>query len=121
MYGHQGKLFKVDLTRGHIEEEVYSADYAEMFPGGNGFAAKMIWDSVPVGADPLGPENAVVFTVGPLQTRLFGGQAAGTWPPSRRSPAFSATPIMAASLLLPRRERVTTPFLSMGPLQNLCT
>jgi aldehyde:ferredoxin oxidoreductase len=77
MYGHQGKLLKVNLSDGHIEEESYSADYAEKFLGGNGFAAKMIWDSVPADADPLEPENAVVFTAGPLTDTLVWGSSRG--------------------------------------------
>jgi aldehyde:ferredoxin oxidoreductase len=77
MYGHQGKLLKVNLSDGHIEEENFSADYAEKFLGGNGFAAKMIWDSVPADADPLGPENAVVFTAGPLTDTLIWGSSRG--------------------------------------------
>ena len=36
MYGHQGKLLKVNLSSGHIEEESYGADFAKMFLGGNG-------------------------------------------------------------------------------------
>ena len=77
MYGHQGKLLTVDLTSGHIEEETYTADYAEMFLGGNGFAAKMIFDKVPADADPLGPKNAVVFTVGPLTDTPVWGSSRG--------------------------------------------
>ena len=77
MYGHQGKLLKVNLSDGHVEEESYSADYAEMFLGGNGFAAKMICDSVPADADPLGPENTVVFTVGPLTDTPVWGSSRG--------------------------------------------
>jgi aldehyde:ferredoxin oxidoreductase len=77
MYGHQGKLLKVNLSDGHVEEESYSADYAEMFLGGNGFAAKMIFDTVPADADPLGPENAVVFTVGPLTDTPVWGSSRG--------------------------------------------
>jgi aldehyde:ferredoxin oxidoreductase len=77
MYGHQGKLLTVDLSNGHIEEEVYGADYAEMFLGGNGFAAKMICDNVPADADPVGPENAVVFTVGPLTDTPVWGSSRG--------------------------------------------
>jgi aldehyde:ferredoxin oxidoreductase len=77
MYGHQGKLLKVNLSDGHIEEESYTADYAEMFLGGNGFAAKMIYDRVPADADPLGPENAVVFTVGPLTDTPVWGSSRG--------------------------------------------
>jgi aldehyde:ferredoxin oxidoreductase len=77
MYGHQGKLLRVDLSSGHIEEESYTADYAKMFLGGNGFAAKMICDSVPADAYPLGPENAVVFTVGPLTDTPVWGSSRG--------------------------------------------
>ena len=77
MYGHQGKLLKVNLSDGHVEEESYRADYAEMFLGGNGFAAKMIFDNVPADADPLGPENAVVFTVGPLTDTPVWGSSRG--------------------------------------------
>jgi aldehyde:ferredoxin oxidoreductase len=77
MYGYQGKLLKVNLSDRHIEEESYTADYAEMFLGGNGFAAKMICDSVPADADPLGPENRVVFTVGPLTDTPVWGSSRG--------------------------------------------
>ncbi len=77
MYGHQGKLLKVNLSSGHIEEERYTADYVEMFLGGNGFAAKLICDSVPADADPFGPRNAVVFTVGPLTDTPVWGSSRG--------------------------------------------
>ncbi len=77
MYGHQGKLLRVDLSSGHMEEETYTAEFAEMFLGGNGFAAKMIFDSVPADADPLGPGNAVVFTVGPLTDTPVWGSSRG--------------------------------------------
>lgn len=77
MHGHQGKILKVDLTQGHIEEENYSADYAEMFLGGNGFAAKIIYDNVPSHTEPFGPENAVVFTVGPITDTPVWGSSRG--------------------------------------------
>jgi aldehyde:ferredoxin oxidoreductase len=77
MYGHQGKLLNVDLTSGHTEVQSYTAGYAERFLGGNGFAAKLIFDSVPADADPLGPDNAVVFTVGPLTDTPVWGSSRG--------------------------------------------
>jgi aldehyde:ferredoxin oxidoreductase len=77
MYGHQGKVLRVNLCDGRIEEESYGSDYAKRFLGGNGFAAKMICDSVPADADPLGPENAVVFTVGPLTDTPVWGSSRG--------------------------------------------
>lgn len=47
MYGHNGKIMWVDLTRREIREELYNETFARMFLGGNGFAAKMIHDTVP--------------------------------------------------------------------------
>ena len=36
------------------------------FVGGKGFGAKLLHDLVPAGADPLGPENVLMFMTGPL-------------------------------------------------------
>jgi len=36
------------------------------FVGGKGFGAKLLYDLVPQGADPLGPENVIMFMTGPL-------------------------------------------------------
>lgn len=64
------KLLEVDLTGGNIDvldvtEEVYH------YLGGRGLGAKLLWDRVPQGADPLGPENILYFGVGPI-TGFFG-------------------------------------------------
>ncbi len=104
MYGHQGKLLKVNLSDGHIEEENFSADYAEKFLGGNGFAAKMIWDSVPADADPLGPENAVVFTAGPLTDTLIWGSSRGHM--ASLSPLTSGAPLLSGEKARRRRSMV---------------
>ena len=36
------------------------------FVGGKGFGAKLLYDLTPGGADPLGPENVIMFFAGPL-------------------------------------------------------
>ena len=73
MFGCHGKVMEVNLSTGAIEEKSYDQALARMFLGGNGLAAKLIFDGVPFDADPLGPENAIVFTVGPLtDTPLWG-------------------------------------------------
>ncbi|WP_373501321.1 aldehyde ferredoxin oxidoreductase family protein [Desulfococcus sp.] len=36
------------------------------FVGGKGFGARLLCDLVPAGADPLGPENVLMFMTGPL-------------------------------------------------------
>jgi aldehyde:ferredoxin oxidoreductase len=66
MFGHQGKILRVNLSTGVIKEESYKDEFARMFLGGNGMAAKLIYDSVPHGTDPFAPENMVVFSAGPL-------------------------------------------------------
>jgi len=77
MFGYNGKILKVNLTQGEIREESYGEEFAKTFLGGNGFAAKIIHDSVPSGTDPLSPENTVVFSVGPLTDTLVWGTSRG--------------------------------------------
>jgi len=45
-------------------------DLFKEYLGGVGAGIKLLEEECPSGADPLGPENAIVFTVGPL-TGLF--------------------------------------------------
>jgi aldehyde:ferredoxin oxidoreductase len=75
--GHNGKILKVDLGTGGIEESTYDEGVARMFLGGNGLAAKIIHDTVPPNADPLGPDNTIVFSVGPLTDTLVWGTSRG--------------------------------------------
>ncbi len=73
MYGNNGKILKVNLSIGEIREEQYDEEFVKMFLGGNGLAAKLIYDTISPDADPFGPGNAIVFTVGPLtDTPLWG-------------------------------------------------
>ncbi|MGB3905276.1 MAG: aldehyde ferredoxin oxidoreductase family protein [Anaerolineae bacterium] len=66
MDGYLGKILKVDLTKGEIAEETLNPDYARMFVGGSGLAARYIYDLADADTDPLGPENPLVFMTGPL-------------------------------------------------------
>jgi len=77
MYGNNGRILKIDLSTGEVKEEIYDESMARMFLGGNGLAAKLIYDSVPFNADPLGPDNAVVFSVGPLTDTPVWGTSRG--------------------------------------------
>ena len=66
MHGHRGKYLTVDLSTGSVEIETYDTPFAKKYLGGNGFAAALIREMVPAGAEPFSPENTIVFTVGPL-------------------------------------------------------
>ena len=66
MSGWHGKILWVDLSRNEIKSWEYPAVWAWNYLGGRGLAARIIWEFLPPGADPLGPHNMLIFAVGPL-------------------------------------------------------
>jgi aldehyde:ferredoxin oxidoreductase len=64
--GWHGKMLWVDLTRMESSVVEYPQEWARMFIGGRGLAARILWEYMPRGADPLGPDNLLVLAVGPL-------------------------------------------------------
>ncbi len=66
MTGYHGKFLLVDLTSGETTNFEYPDEWKTTLIGGRGFAVKILWDNVPAGADPLSPENWLVFAIGPL-------------------------------------------------------
>ena len=66
MFGWTGVFLNVDLTRNKVVAESYDTSMALNFIGGRGFAAKILWDRLPSGIDPLSIENMLIFAAGPL-------------------------------------------------------
>lgn len=66
LYGFMGKILRVDLSEGKIWDEDVQEDLVRKFIGGIGIATKYLYDEVPKGIDPLGPENRLIFMTGPL-------------------------------------------------------
>ena len=66
MPGCHGKLLRVNLSDGKITEEQIPESMHKKYLGGAGLATKYLWDEVPKGADPLGPENKLIFMAGSL-------------------------------------------------------
>lgn len=64
--GYAGKILRVDLSSNRISTEKVSDEMAELYLGGNGFAAKILFDEVPAGTDPLGENNKLLFFTGPV-------------------------------------------------------
>jgi len=64
--GYAGKCLYVDLTRGHIETKEYDQELAENYLGGNGVGTRLLWENVGPEVEPLGPENWLIFSTGPL-------------------------------------------------------
>jgi len=66
LYGYTGRLLRVDLTEGKVSVEKIKPEILEKFLGGVGYGAKLLYDEIPAGIDPLSPENKLIFTTGPL-------------------------------------------------------
>lgn len=64
--GYMGKLLFVNLSKNTIEEKELTEDMAKKFLGGYGIGARVLYDMIPAGADPLGPDNVIGFLTGPL-------------------------------------------------------
>jgi len=69
--GYMGKILRIDLSTGEIKTEATDMQMAQQYIGGSGFATKIIYDEVPAKADPLGPENRLVFMTGPVTGTRF--------------------------------------------------
>ena len=65
-HAFMGKILRVNLTEGEITQEQIRWDWAEKFLGGAGLATRYLYQEVPKGADPFGPENKLIFMTGPL-------------------------------------------------------
>jgi aldehyde:ferredoxin oxidoreductase len=75
MKGYGGRVLMVDLTRGTSRIEPLAEATARALLGGNGFAARLLWDHVPAGIDAFDPANAVVFAVGPITDTTVPGNS----------------------------------------------
>ncbi|MGD9034695.1 MAG: aldehyde ferredoxin oxidoreductase family protein [Desulfobacteraceae bacterium] len=64
--GYTGKILRINLTDQTAKEEQLPLEIAKDYIGGAGFGIKYLYDEVPAGADPLGPENKLIFASGPF-------------------------------------------------------
>jgi aldehyde:ferredoxin oxidoreductase len=66
IYGYHGKILRVDLTNNRLSEERIGEEFCRKYMGGAGFVNYYILKEVPPDADPLSPENRLVFANGPI-------------------------------------------------------
>ena len=64
--GYCGKILRINLTDQTTAEEPLPLKTAKDFIGAAGFGIKYLYDEVKAGADPLGPENKLIFSSGPF-------------------------------------------------------
>jgi len=75
MYGHNGKVLRIDLTKQTYSVEHPDELFYRTYGGGRGFVAYYLLHEVPAGADPLGPDNVLIFATGPTTGFAVSGSA----------------------------------------------
>jgi len=70
LYGYGGRILRIDLSKKKIVKEDLKTDLLKLYLGGTGYAARLMWDEIPKGIDPLSPENKLIATTGPLTGTL---------------------------------------------------
>lgn len=73
LFGYNGRILRVNLSEHKISVEEPPADYYQRYLGGRGFIAPTLLQEMPAKADPFGPDNKLVFAVGPLTGMPFPG------------------------------------------------
>jgi benzoyl-CoA reductase subunit BamB len=65
-YAETGFNLEIDLSRGSIEREPTDQKTTELYLGGLGTNARLLWDRVPPEVQPFDPENLLIFGTGLL-------------------------------------------------------
>jgi aldehyde:ferredoxin oxidoreductase len=63
--GYMGKLLFVNLSTGEIKQETPDDSLYRNYIGGYGLGARILYDRMKPGADPLGPDNMLGLITGP--------------------------------------------------------
>ena len=64
--GYVGHQLRVNLSTRDSQKEIVAEELQRKFLGGASYAAKVLYDELPAGIDPLGSENKIVLATGPL-------------------------------------------------------
>jgi aldehyde:ferredoxin oxidoreductase len=82
------RLLRVDLTTETVESERVPGRWLRQYIGGKGLGARYLYEELPPDTDPLGPENVLLFMLGPLSGYLPGEQRYAAVTKSPLSGAF---------------------------------
>lgn len=87
--GYMGKFLFIDLSKEEVKEIPLPNWMARQYIGGKGFGARILYDLLPAGTNPLAPENLLMFITGPLT---------GTIAPSMRACVVTKSPLTGTFL-----------------------
>ncbi|MBD3198105.1 MAG: hypothetical protein GF317_23850 [Candidatus Lokiarchaeota archaeon] len=83
--GYTQNRLDVDLSTGKITKTEMTPEFCRDWIGGYGFGAKVLWDELKPGVDPLGPENVFVWAIGPFPGTIL--------PTSSKYGVFAKSPL----------------------------
>jgi len=72
-YAETGYILEVDLSTGNIERVETDSKWTELYLGGLGTNAKILWDRVPPDIDPFDPDNLFIVSPGLLDGTIVTG------------------------------------------------
>jgi aldehyde:ferredoxin oxidoreductase len=115
-YGYNGKILHVDLTTGKLEVEEPGEAFFRRYMGGSALGMHYALKLIPPGAEPLGPDNVLILSLGvttgaaisgqsrvtataksPLSGAIGDAQAGGFWPAEAKGAGFDAYVIKGQS------------------------
>ena len=73
MNGYAGRILRVNLTNHCISVESPDENFYRKYIGGTGFIGYFLLKELPTGVDPLGPENKLIFALGPMTGHPLAG------------------------------------------------
>ncbi|KUG03067.1 tungsten-containing aldehyde:ferredoxin oxidoreductase [hydrocarbon metagenome] len=85
MNDYPGKILEVNLSTQSISSREVGPDLIRQYLGGIGFNARILYDEIPAGTDPLGEENVLAFAAGTLVGTPF--------PTASRTEASAKSPL----------------------------
>ena len=70
LFGYAGRILYVDLDSRKTRIEAVDENLCREYLGGNGFGIRLLYKNTSRGLDPLGPDNPLIFAVGPFAGTL---------------------------------------------------
>jgi aldehyde:ferredoxin oxidoreductase len=64
--GMLGKILEIDLAEGKWKFKEFAETAEQAYFGGRGLNVKHLYDSIPPGTDPYGPDNILILSCGGL-------------------------------------------------------
>lgn len=71
--GYNGKILRVNLSDNSISMETIDELFCRKYLGGAGFVSYFLLKELRQGVEPLGPDNKLIFALGPLTRALLPG------------------------------------------------